>query len=290
MPADSSGATAASALRRRTLLPPSVRAQRRVFSMLRSPAELVPELDAYRPDVIGSYGSYLEALFTYVRERSPRLHPPRVAVYGSDAMSVAVRDWARAALGIEVLSSYNAIEAPQIGYECQHHRGYHLNVDLCPVRLIGADGGDVADGRPGEVVISNLVNRGTVLLNYRLGDLLTCSSDPCPCGRSLPLCSYPERAATSWLDFGDGRTVHAQALKLVLRREREIWRYQIVQEAERRLLVRLVPSPDCDRQATVDRLLARFHEQLGDQIAVRVEFVADLPRGSAGKVQPVVSL
>jgi phenylacetate-CoA ligase len=212
-----------------------------------------------------------------------------VAVYAADAMSAAVRVWARAALGIEVLSSYNAIEASQIGYECEQHRGYHLNVDLCPVRVIGSAGDEVADGTQGAVVISNLVNRGTVLLNYRLGDLVARVREPCPCGRTLPLCSYPERSGTSWLDFGDGQMVHAQALKLVLRREREIWRYQIVQEAERRLLVRVVASPDCDHEAAVLRLLARFREQLGDQIAVRVEFVADLPRGSSAKVEPVVS-
>jgi phenylacetate-coenzyme A ligase PaaK-like adenylate-forming protein len=61
-------------------------------------------------------------------------------VYGA-SMSVAMREWVRAELGIEVLSSYNAIETPQIGFECERHRGHHLNVDLCPVRLIGEDRG-----------------------------------------------------------------------------------------------------------------------------------------------------
>jgi hypothetical protein len=46
----------------------------------------------------------------------------------------------------------------------------------------------------GEVVVSNLVNRETVLLNYRLGDVAASLPDRCPCGRSLPLLS-PRRAA-----------------------------------------------------------------------------------------------
>jgi phenylacetate-CoA ligase len=258
--------------------------------MSRSPAELLPELDEYRPHVISSYGSYLEALFSQVRERSSWRHPPRVAVYGADTITVAVRDWARAALGIEVLSSYNAIEASQIGYECEQHRGYHLNVDLCPVRLIGSGGDEVVDGDAGEVVVSNLVNRATVLLNYRLGDLLTLMDEPCSCGRTLPLSSYLERRGTSWLALGDGRMVHSQSLQLILRAEPGIWRYQIVQEAALRLLLRLVPSSDCDREATASRVVMRFRQQLGDRVAVRVEFVTDLPRSSAGKVQPVVSL
>ena len=288
MPEDSSVMNAVNALARQSLLPTSVRVQRRTFSMLRAPSELLPELEQYQPRVISSYGSYLEALFTHVRGRGHALRVTRVATYGGDGFSSRTRSWVQDELGIEVLGSYNAIEAPQIGFECEHHQGYHLNVDLCPVRLIGADGHQAVDGAEGEVVISNLVNRGTMLLNYRLGDLATLLTGPCRCGRTLPLCSYLGRTKAAWLDIGDGYTIHAQALRLVLRSERDIWRYQIVQETERRFLLRVVASPDCDREATSERLAERICEQLPAGSAVRTEFVADLPRAASGKVQPVV--
>ena len=239
--------------------------------------------------MISSYGSYLEALFSYVREQRQRLRATRVAVYGADPFSATMREWVRAELGIEVLSSYNAVETPQIGFECERHRGHHHNIDLCPVRLIEADGREATDGEPGEVVVSNLVNRGTVLLNYRLGDVVTRTKESCPCGRTLPLYSYLERGGTRWLDLGDGDRIHSQALQLVLRREMEIWRYQIVQEARRRILLRLVPAPDCERESLTHRLLARLREQLGADVAVRIAFVRELPTGPNGKTQPVVT-
>jgi phenylacetate-CoA ligase len=281
---------AVNALARQSLLPTTVRVQRRVFSMLRPPSELLPELEQYQPQVISSYGSYLEALFTHVRGHGRTFRLARVATYGGDAFSAAARSWVKDELGIEVLGSYNAIEAPQIGFECEHHQGYHLNIDLCPVRLIGSDGHQVANEAEGEVVISNLVNRGTVLLNYRLGDLATQLTGPCRCRRTLPLCSYLGRTKAAWFDLGDGNAIHVQALRLVLRAERDIWRYQIVQEAERRFLVRVVARPRCDREATAERLTRRMCEQLPAGSAVRAEFVADLPRGASGKVQPVVGL
>jgi phenylacetate-CoA ligase len=289
-PHDSSVSAAVSAVRRTSLVPPSLRVQRQHFSMLRAPAELVRELDRYRPEVITSYGSYLEALFSYIGEQRQRLRPTRVAVYGADSFSATMREWVRAELGIEVLSSYNAVETPQIGFECERHRGHHLNIDLCPVRLIEADGREATDGEPGEVVVSNLVNRATVLLNYRLGDVVTRTKESCPCGRTLPLSSYLERRGTRCLDLGDGERIHSQALQLVLRREIDIWRYQVVQEARRRILLRLVPAPDCERESLTRRLLARFREQLGADVAVRIEFVRELPTGPSGKTQAVVAL
>jgi phenylacetate-coenzyme A ligase PaaK-like adenylate-forming protein len=127
-----------------------------------------------------------------------------------------------------------------------------------------------------------------VLLNYRLGDLATLLSRPCDCGRTLPLSSYLGRTKSAWLDLGDGNAIHAQALRLVLRAEVDIWRYQIVQEAARRFLLRVVASPQCDRQITAERLVRGLGESLPAGSSVRIEFVADLPRGASGKVQPVV--
>jgi phenylacetate-CoA ligase len=289
-PLDSSSATTAAALQSRLQLPRNLRAEKRTFSMLRDPAELLPELNDYRPDVIESYGSYLEALFVYVGECRLRFAAPPVVVFGADSMSAEMRAWARNSLGVEVLGTYGAIEAPHIGFECERHRGYHLNVDLHPIRLLADDGGEAAAGTAGEIVVSNLVNRGTVLLNYHLGDMATAEPDACSCGRTLPLSAYLGRTKSAWIDFGDGHKIHAQTMRLVLRHAPEILRYQVVQAAERRLLIRLVPRPACDRPAVAERLLAGLSEQLPDGVALEVQFVADLPRGPSGKVQPIVTL
>lgn len=289
VPPDSSTDRTVNALRSRTQLPRGLRVQLHKFA-LRPPRGLIPELNAFRPDVITAYGSYLDALFTHFREHRPPFAAPRVIVYGADPMSLPVRTWVHDTLGVEVLSSYGAIEAPHIGFECERHLGYHLNLDLYPVRLTTSDGREASPGTAGEVVVSNLVNRGTVLLNYRVGDIATILPEPCPCRRSLPVCSYLERTKLAWLDLGGSEHVHAQTLRLVLHQAPEIWRFQIVQRARSSILVRLVPSPDCDRQATAERIVCRYREQLGRRVAIAVEFVEDLPRGPSNKVQPIVCL
>ena len=289
-PVDSSAVDAARAVRRGALIPTGVRVQRRFFSIWRSPAELLPALDRFRPDVISSYGSYLEALFGHLRVSRARIHLPRVVVYGADAMSDGMRSFIQEELGIEVLSSFNAIETPGVGWECEAHRGYHLNIDVCAVRLVDPDGAPAAPGEGGEVVISNLVNRGTILLNYRLGDLANHLPGPWPCGRTLPMTSFLEARTAAWLHLGGGKTIHPHAARLPFRKERYLWRYQVVQEQRRQFLVRPVVSPQCDRERTTPRLTALLREGLGVPVEVRVEYVNDLPRGPSGKVQTVMAL
>ena len=84
------------------------------------------------------------------------------------------------------MSRYCAVESFKIGYFCEERTGFHLHEDLCHLRVLAADGREAAPGEPGEVVISNLVNHASVLLNYRLGDIATYSSEHLPVRAHAP--------------------------------------------------------------------------------------------------------
>jgi phenylacetate-CoA ligase len=60
-------------------------------------------------------------------------------------------------------------------------------------------------------VVSNLVNRATVLLNYRLGDLASYVGGSCPCGLALPLHAPPIGRIDDVIE--NGAVVHPMALR-----------------------------------------------------------------------------
>src|SRR5215211_3293689 len=151
-------------------------------------------------------------------------------------------------LGISLVSLYQAVEVGIIGWECEHHCGHHLNVDLCPIRVVDSNQRGVPIGETGQVVASNLVNRGTVLLNYVLGDLVRQLAEPCRCGRSLPLLSLVEGRATDWLRSASGRPVHPQTLRSVMSRMEGVRRYQLVQERPGHVKVVAVAATGADRE------------------------------------------
>ena len=106
---------------RRTLIPPSVRVIRGHFSLLDPVAETIGRLNAFDPDVIATYGSYLEALFGHVLESGAPFVSPKVVVHSADGLSERARRLIVEHFGIGVLSVYRAIEAPYIGFECERH-------------------------------------------------------------------------------------------------------------------------------------------------------------------------
>jgi phenylacetate-CoA ligase len=274
----------------RALFPRRARLERQYLSMGDPPAENLARINAFRPDVLHTYGSCLERLFAHAHEGGAPFHRPRVVTFGGDTLSPAGRALIEGELGIPVFGIYQAVEALRIGFECEAHRGFHLNVDLYPVRVADAEGRRVPDGESGEVVVSNLVNRGTVLLNYRLGDVATALPAPCPCGRSLPLLSPPPGRTDDVIELPSGALLHPQILRILFTEERDIWQYQVVQQSPTRFLVDVVAAGSCDRPATGARIARKFAERFGADVLAGVRFVDEVTRTAQGKARVVLSM
>jgi len=263
--------------------------ERQYLSLLDSPAAIARQIEAFKPDVLHAYGSALESLFALYAANGGTFHKPRVITYSADALSETTRRSIEEEFGIPVFAKYQAVEATPIGFECDRRQGYHLNVDLFPPRIVDAVGRTLPAGESGEVVVSNLVNRATVLLNYRLGDLGTLATEPCPCGRSLPLLATLDGRSDDVIILPSGRNVHPQALRTVFTGEERVWQYQIVQEAPNRFDVAVVAAPDVDRAGLRARVLAGLAARLVDPVTIEVTFVDAIARTAGGKVRPIIS-
>jgi phenylacetate-CoA ligase len=271
---------------RHTFIP--IRPERLSLSVEQSLESIVEALRQFRPQVLIGYGSYLETFFRVAAHRGLEFPPPKVVVYGADTMSEPGRRFIVEQLGIPVLSRYAAIESFKIAFTCEAVDGFHLHDDLCPVRLIDGAGKTVPDGTPGEVVISNLVNHGTVLLNYRLGDLAVRATAGCRCGRTLPLLSELRGRVEEVLFLPDGRLVHPRSVWGVFKHLPEVLRYQLIQERPDHFELRLMTADVGTYERIVGDVLARLRELLGP-VTIDAEFSPELDSRRAGKFQPVVS-
>jgi phenylacetate-CoA ligase len=274
-------------LRAHTLQPRGVRVERQYLSVLDPVERSAERLAEFAPDVVHGYGSYLAVLFAHLRACGYGVPLPRVATFSSDALSDAARALIRDELGVRVLGTYQAVEAFKIGFECGEGEGLHVNVDLYPVRVVDAEGNDVPEGEPGDLVVSNLVNDATVLLNYRLGDVAALLPGRCPCGRTLPRLTQPLGRLDDWLQVGETR-VHSQAVRTVFTTETDILQYQVVQRAPWAFHVSVVTRGPIDEGAMGARVAAQFRARFGERVAVELARVDDLPRTTRGKVRAIV--
>jgi phenylacetate-CoA ligase len=258
--------------------------------LLDTPERNLALINEFQPNVIRSYGSYLDVLFPYIHAESRPFCSPALITYSSDGMSESVRRLIVETFEIPLLSTYEAVEAFKIGFECREHVGLHLNIDLYPVRIVNAEALPVPDGESGDVVVTNLVNRSTVLLNYRLGDIARMLPRACPCGRSLPLLSFPEGRNDEYLQLPNGQILHPQAVRTILLSEEAIWRFQVIQLTASHLRLLIVAAPGADSETMQQRLAVKFASVLGAKVTVDIVFVDSIARTTKGKFRAVISM
>jgi len=252
--------------------------------------EVVQKLQEIRPHAVFCYGSYIEHFFRFVIDSGVSLTLPRLWFYGADTLSPEWRELVEERFGVKVYSGYSTVETSRLGFECERRNGYHLNVDLVAVRLANDAGETVPAGQVGEVVVSNLHNRATVLLNYRMGDLAEMSGQDCPCRRHLPFLRELQGRVSESIHLRDGRRITSAAFLGQFRHVLySVHRAQAVALEPGRMCWRIVPGRGADPAALRVALLEKCAQVFGPALEATVEFVEDIPLAPSGKYEAVKS-
>jgi len=266
-----------------------IRPQKMRLDIIDPLEKVIESIRQFKPEIIASYGSYLELLFRYIHERNIEIPLPKLVRFGADGMTEPGRKLITEQFGLPVLASYNAVECFKIGFQCGQGPAYHLYEDLCHVRIASEVGETLPAGEKGAVIISNLVNRGTVLLNYKLGDIASLSNEPCGCGRTLRLLADLEGRVEDILILADDRFLHPRAIWAVLRTVKGLLRYQFVQHEPDRFELKLVTITEDAYAKIVEQVSSQFQSLLGQTAHLVVRRHDDLPPDRSGKFRAVIS-
>lgn len=271
----------------RTLTPAGVELKRLYAPPSLPFSELLNRLNQFQPTVVRGIGSHLGAFYRWVHDSGASLHTPCAITYGADAMLPSDRQLIETSLGIPVVSTYQSVESLRIGFECEHRRGFHISTDQVAFRVVDSQGQDAGPGQRGELILTNLINRATVVLNYRLGDYVTLSEGPCPCGRSLPLICSVDGRLDDLIARPDGTKMPALVLLPPLQSIPGVRQVQIEQRNYDAFYLKILPfaSQGFDRTDVE----AVFRRQIGASVKIEIETVSRLESESSGKMKSFTS-
>jgi phenylacetate-CoA ligase len=145
--------------------------------------EIVAALNAYRPESLLTYPSFIRQLAEEQRAGRLQIAPLRF-LSAAEVLTQDVRDLVRDTWGADVFDCYGATEAALIGSECQRHAGIHISDDLVVLEVVDRDNRPVPPGVSGDkVLVTPLFNRALPLIRYELSDRVMLADGLCPCGR-----------------------------------------------------------------------------------------------------------
>ena len=196
----------------------------------------------------------------------------------------ATRERIEESWGARVIDHHGLTEVGPISFECWESPGFlHLNEAeyICEV-LDPVSTAAVADGQPGELVVTNLGRTASPVIRYRTGDIVVRRSEVCRCGRTWARLEGGVLSRTDDMVNIRGVNVYPASIEAVVRRFPEVveFRTTVSQVGAMRSLaveIELVPQTG-DQSVVAARVSQRLREALGLSVHVHVVEAGALPR------------
>jgi phenylacetate-coenzyme A ligase PaaK-like adenylate-forming protein len=262
--------------------------------------EVVDQLNRFQPNILLAYSSVLEILAREVlagRLQLSRKGRLQQVINMSEPLSEAAQRLLATAFHLPVTNNYATGECMCLSLGCPEGHGMHLQADWVILEVVDLDNRPVEAGRPGEkVLLTNLYNTIQPFIRYEVGDVVTISPEPCPCGSPLPLILKVEGRTdeVTWIWDGDRfREVHPYVFVDCLDELPKVGWYQVSQVERNRYELRVSPAPG--QQIEAGDLGRKLHGDLrqfglADLIRVDVLVVPDMaPDPRTGKLKRITS-
>ncbi len=158
------------------------------FKVRNSTAEAIEKIEPFRPTVLWGVPSFARRFVAEAAEKGADFADVRLVVTSGEPVSVALKD--------ELRANLQSMGAGEIGFRARYaftemqgglvqcaddSAPQNITPDLYFLETVDPDTGSrVPYGEEGHLAITHLHRRGTVMLRYIVGDVVTLSLEPCP--------------------------------------------------------------------------------------------------------------
>jgi putative adenylate-forming enzyme len=272
--------------------------KRRSLNVTSSIEDLVDALNTFQPEVIGTYPSIASLLAIEQLEGRLNIHPKFVATTG-EVRTKEMEQNIREAWGVTPFNAYGITEGGGLGCDCPFHRGIHLSEDLFIVEVVDEKNQPVPDGSPGyKLLLTNLFNFTQPLIRYEVSDMITMSTEPCPCGRPFRLIAEVEGRSDDIIYLqtpqGGSVPVHPIHFRSPMGAFQEIKEYRVLHEDDG-INISIVLREGASGEEVANKLRADLRKKIESVGAkcpeIRIQFVDRIERDPSlmGKLKLVKS-
>ncbi|TAK91047.1 MAG: phenylacetate--CoA ligase family protein [Burkholderiaceae bacterium] len=257
-----------------------------------SPANLdrfVATIVRVKPKMLFGYPSSLSRIAQHARQQGVALNQlgVKVVFVTSERLYDEQQQMMASTFACPVANGYGGRDAGFIAHQCPQG-GMHITAEDIIVEIVDAAGQPQGPGTSGEIVVTHLATGDFPFIRYRTGDIGTLDTQPCSCGRGLPLLKEIQGRSTDFVIAQDGTLMHGLALIYVIRDLPSVAGFKIIQESLDHTRVLLKPGPGFS-PADETAISVGLKKRLGQTVNITIEKVSEVPPEKSGKFRYIVS-
>jgi phenylacetate-CoA ligase len=245
----------------------------------------VERIRKYRPELIRGYASQVFLLAKYLKDNNISDIKPVLIITTGDMLFPHYRQLIEEQFHCAVFDNYGG-NSIVISSQCESGT-HHIAAENTVLEFV-KDDRVVRPGQLGAVLVTDLSNYGMPFIRFKIGDLASPCQEVCKCGRGLPVMSSVVGRDTDIVVTPDGNYLVAYFFGHIFESMMSVDQFQVVQEAEDEIEVKIVKNNKFSNQD------ARYIEDAirqgaGERLKIRLNFVKDIPVPRSGKIRLVIS-
>jgi phenylacetate-CoA ligase len=251
-------------------------------------ADYVRRIDRFQPLSVEAYADAAYELAAFARRTGAAFASPRSIVTSATTLFPHMRQEIEKVFGAPVFDRYGTREVGVIASECDRHEGLHVVGECVVVEIVDGDGRPVGEGQEGDILVTNLWNYTMPFIRYRIGDVAVRGQTGCACGRPYPKLERVVGRADSRIVRSAGGVVLPEYFIHLIGVEYNsgaIRKFQVVQEAIDRIVIRVVPQDGARNEALAarDEIARHIIDKMGAPCSVEFVIEDDIEPTKTGK-------
>jgi phenylacetate-CoA ligase len=256
--------------------------------------KFVKKINHVEPVQILAYVESIYELAQFIEEKGLEIHSPKAVMTSAGTLYDHMRDTIRRVFDAPVFNRYGSREVGDIACECEAHEGLHVSAPTHYIEILRTDGTPAEPGEVGEIVVTHLTNYAMPLIRYRIGDMGAWAEEPCSCGCSWPLITKVTGRVSDTFINQNNDAIHGEFFTHLFYHEDWIQKFQVVQEAMDRIVIRTVPHEDSDNyeqryQEEIQEIIRNIRSAMGGSCTVEFQFEEDIAPTDSGKYRYTIS-
>ena len=250
-----------------------------------------------KPYLIQAYVQSIYEIAQFIRDERLKVYSPKGIITAAGTLYPTPKEYIEKIFGCPVFNRYGTREVGVIACDCEKHEGLHLNIFSQYFEILDENLNEAkVEGALGEVYITQLDNYVMPLIRYKLNDIATYTGHICSCGRGMPLIKTVNGRDTDLLVNTKGEKIDGLYFDLIFYFRDYIRRFQVIQEARDKLLIKLLPMKKQEKnnflniyKKEIKDLGGKIELVMGENCKIEYKIVDEIEMEKSGKFRYTIS-
>ena len=239
---------------------------------------------SFKPKLIYGYPSVIARVAQFVKDQQIELqgYRPQLIVCTSEMLYPHQRELLQQVFESRVANEYGSRDGGLIAHECPEGK-MHIMAEHVYIEVVNQD----QDGI-GDILVTNLDAYGMPFIRYKIGDRgKLAENGSCSCGLPYPILEKIAGRSNDFLIGKNGKRIHSLAPIYVLRDNRKLKQFKLLQKDYDQLELQIVPAEPLSKVETQE-IVQKMNRIFGRRMNVQFRFLDTIPPEKSGKYRYVV--